>query len=809
MDFQISAFCRGEGKIYAKVDIDGCDDPSNVRIEVTSSTKEGQAVPAFCTRIAQSTASFALALPLLRVAQVVELRALGRDGKMIDFTSSTVNPMSAAIKSKVNSRLSQSAVDQIRNIDLLPLVEGSAVVIDEIIADLGDIDIVHGTATVAVGDEAAGACPIQVIALDDKGDLVSQGPWVSLKDITKASREYPESLLRTVQFSLRVPRAVGGFTVWVQCPDDASQQGFCTLEPSIADDHRRNWRESVESADRSQGYERWFLRKHRASARDLSFQARKVFSENPKYSIITPLYHTPLDFFDAMVDSVRAQSYGSFELILVNASPEDAELKQHVARYVEADARIICVELPENRGITENTNEGIKVATGDFLCFFDHDDVLEPDALFEYTKAINDHPDTDMLYCDEDKLKDGLYYEPYFKPDFNIDLLRGINYVCHFLTVRKSLFDPMELPTREYDGAQDYHMTFRIAEVARHVHHVPRVLYHWRVHDHSTASSADEKPYTQEAARLCLETHLQRCGIHANAIDSERVPRHYEVEYILDEKPLVSVVIPNKDNAQVLRRCITSILDTSTYDNYEVVVVENNSSQQATFAYYEQVCADGRVRIAKYEDAFNFSKVINFGVEQAKGDYLVLMNNDTEVITPDWIERMLGPCMRSDMGAVGVKLLFPDGTIQHAGVTVGGPGPGHINYKVPRYDSGYFDTARLSMDLSAVTAACMMTKRSVFNEVGGFDEAFRIDYNDVDYCLKLRDKDYLVLFEAGVELFHYESVSRMTNPEMVQEMQRCKESGLLKQRWPRYFAQGDPYINANLVAGTTYYQLKV
>lgn len=370
------------------------------------------------------------------------------------------------------------------------------------------------------------------------------------------------------------------------------------------------------------------------------------------------------------------------------------------------------------------------------------------------------------------------------------------------LTIRKSLLETLTPSTSEYDGAQDHNTTLQAVEKARKVWHVPHILYHWRISETSTAADANSKPYATTAGIKAVQSHLDRLGIRAEVSQSRR-PFTYKINYLIPEsRPLVSIIIPNKDHSDVLRTCIDSIIEKSTYDNYEIIIVENNSVEKETFEYYSHIerVHSKVIRVERWPAEFNFSKLMNFGASKASGDYLLLLNNDTEVLSPNWIETMLGICAREDVGIVGVKLLYKDDTIQHAGLCVTGGVAGHLHCNLPKDNWGYFAFADAEQDLSAVTAACMMTKRSVFDEIGGWTEDLAVAFNDVDFCLNAREKDYLVVYTPEVELYHYESLSRGLENNIEKKIRFHKEIAYMNYRWAKYYVAGDPYINRNFTS---------
>lgn len=802
---ELGPVTRGSGKIYAQVKAPA--GLGEVELRASSSAEDGRSLPA---KVARSAGGPALVLAVVGCDQVVRVEARDAMGTVVAASEQRFSARGSKIQSQKNTLLKNQAANAVRNCDERRPLEGDVrVEVARTILDVDGTDIVQGSASIPLAEGEPSDAFAEVLAIGPDGSNVSGGEWTCLGDVVEEVEGHPGYRVRTLSFSVRVPR-LPSFVVWVRFPNGEHQDGFACMEPGAARGSRRIWDEMTTPACNDTGYERWFLEKHRASSAELAAQRRRTFEEAPVFSIVVPLFRTPLAFLREMVASVEAQSYVGWELVLVNASPEDAALSAEVAGLALRDRRIHVVTLAANRGITENTNEGIAAATGDFVCFLDHDDVLEPDCLYSYVAALAERPQIDLFYCDEDKLEDGHYKMPFFKPDWNPDLLLGMNYVCHFLTVRRSIVSTLDAPTKEYDGSQDWHMTFRAGELAREVCHVPRVLYHWRIHENSTARSADQKDYTLESSRLAVETHLARTGVKGTVLDSPLSPRRFVVSYDLGEHPLVSIVIPNKDSVQVLHRCLTSVLRHSTYDNFEVVIVENNSCDPETFAYYERAQAfDSRVRVVTMEDqvGFNFSRIINFGAAAATGDYVLMLNNDTEVETPGWIEELLGPCMRSDVGITGARLLFPDGTIQHAGVTFGWEGPCHLGYLLPRRAGGNLESMLLARDMSAVTGACLLVRKSVFDEVGGLDEGLAVNYNDVDFCLRVLELGLRVVWCPTSVLYHYESVSRGSEASGEKALRFRTEKGAFMERWPQVFEEGDPNGNPNFERGNIYERL--
>ena len=557
-------------------------------------------------------------------------------------------------------------------------------------------------------------------------------------------------------------------------------------------------------------YGKW-LPKHLPDKVELERQRKTNFAVRPKFSIVVPLYKTPVEYLEQMVQSVKQQTYTNWELVLSDGSGKDSPLKEVLARLAAEEPRIRVVENEKTLQISENTNAAMEQATGDFFVFMDHDDMLTEHALFECAAVINKTPEADVIYSDEDKMSmDGhKFFQPHFKPDFNLDLLCTVNYICHLFVAKRELVEKVGMLRSEFDGAQDYDFIFRCTEEAEKICHIPKILYHWRCHEDSTAENPESKQYAFDAGRRAIEAHYQRKGIHAEVENGEFLGL-YRTKYILDEKPLISIIIPNKDHIDDLDRCVQSILKKSAYPNYEFVIVENNSTEDETFAYYEKLQKEcEKVHVCRYEGPFNYSKINNFGVSHAAGEYLLLLNNDTEMINEDCLEEMLGYCSRSDVGAVGARLYYEDNTIQHAGVVIGFGGiAGHCFVQQPRGNTGYCHRIICAQDYSAVTAACMMVKRSVFEEVGGLTEELAVAFNDIDFCMKVRQKGYLIVYNPYAELYHYESKSRglEDTPEKLERFH--KEIRIFETRWPEIMKNGDPYYNPNLSLETQDFSLK-
>lgn len=524
-----------------------------------------------------------------------------------------------------------------------------------------------------------------------------------------------------------------------------------------------------------------------------------------KVSILVPLYNTPKKFLTEMIDSVVAQTYKNWELCLADGSDADHKYVGEMCQaYQDKDSRIVYKKLEKNEGISGNTNECYKMATGNYIGLFDHDDILHPCVLFEYAKVICEE-NADYIYCDEATFKNGNIDHMitlHFKPDYAIDNLRANNYICHFSVFSRDLLEGTELFRTKFDGSQDHDMILRLTTNAKKVVHVPKLLYYWRSHKGSVASDISAKTYAIEAARGAVADHLKTQGFSNFKIESTRAfETIFRIRYELLCTPKISIVIANKDHFSDLKRCIDSILDKSTYDNYEIIVVENNSETDEIFAYYEEIKKHPQIKVVTYEGEFNYSKINNFGATFAEGEYILLLNNDTQVITVNWMEEMMMYGQRDDVGVVGAKLYYEDMTIQHAGIVIGlgaHRSAGHTHYKVNKENVGYMGRLCYAQDMSAVTGACMLVKKELFDSLHGLEESFAVALNDVDFCLRVRKLGKLVVFTPFAELYHYESKSRGSDIEEKKKADRYNEEcNRFKEKWSQVIAEGDPYYNPN------------
>ena len=551
-----------------------------------------------------------------------------------------------------------------------------------------------------------------------------------------------------------------------------------------------------------------WMEKNKLTEADLEKQRNHKFSVSPKVSIVVPMYNTNEVFFKELIDSIEKQTYSNWELCLADGSESENE---NLKKYMKNE-NIKYKFLNSNKGISENTNEAIKMATGEYIGFLDHDDILSEDALYEIVKCINENEEAEFIYSDEDKIdQTGERFEPYFKPDYSPETLECNNYITHFVVVKKELIDEVGMLDSKFNGAQDFDFVLRATVKAKRVEHISKVLYHWRVHRDSTANVADAKPYAYEAGVRAVKAHIERCLKKGQVEDGQDVPGIYKIKYEIEGNPKVSIIIPNKDNVNLLKKCIESIQSLTTYKNYEIVIIENNSEKKETLEYYNEITKSENIRVINSGlKEFNYSALINFAVKNVDGEYILQLNNDTKVLTPDWLEIMIGYAQDKNIGAIGARLYYEDKTLQHAGIIIGLSGiAGNMLVNLPFGKHAYFGREAATRNVSAVTGACMFSRRELYEEVGYMDENdFKVAFNDVDFCLKLMEKGYRNLYIPYVELYHYESKSRGYEYSKEKEERFNREAENFKRKWKKYIDY-DPYYNINFTRKTCNYDIDV
>jgi O-antigen biosynthesis protein len=556
------------------------------------------------------------------------------------------------------------------------------------------------------------------------------------------------------------------------------------------------------NAFRIGSYRRWVKLYDTLSDRDRVGILAEIrsWTKTPLISVGMPVFNTPERYLRKALASVVDQLYPNWELCVADDASTAPHVAAVLAEYAARDPRIRIVSRSKNEGISAATNSAVDLATGEYVAFLDHDDVLSSHALYMIAREIARDPDLDVIYSDEDKIsRRGRRYDPHFKSDWNPDLFLGQNMISHLGVYRTSLVREVGGLRSEFDGSQDYDLALRIVEriEPRRIRHIPHILYHWRAAAGSAAKSAGEKPHALEAARRAVADHLRRRGIAANVAISPGTP-FLQLRYPLDCEPSVSIIIPTKDRQDLLSRCVSGILERTRYQNLELLIVDNRSEEGATHAYLDEIAADPRVRVLHYDEPFNFSLINNWAANQAAGDVLLFLNNDTEVIGPDWLRHLVANACRAEVGAVGAKLIYRSGRVQHAGVILGMGGvAGHIHLGRQRHDPGYFSRAVLQQNLSAVTAACLTMRRAVFEEVGGFNGDLRVAFNDVDLCLRIRERGYLIVWTPLAELYHLESASRDSDLLSARHREFSREIEYMRTKWG-WALDRDPYFNPNL-----------
>ena len=576
-------------------------------------------------------------------------------------------------------------------------------------------------------------------------------------------------------------------------------------------------------------YKAW-MKNNLPTEKDYEFQINRKFDSNPKISLVVPMYNTNEAFFQELLNSVKNQTYSNWELCLADGSDiENINFKN----LFENESRIKYKFLNKNEGIADNTNEAIKMATGDFIGFLDHDDLLSRDALYEIVKVINENMGVDFIYTDEDKIDEkGNFFEPYFKPDYSPETLECNNYITHFVVVNCNLMKKVGYINSKFNGAQDFDFVLRATQKANKVIHISKILYHWRSAENSTANIASAKPYAYETGVDVIKENLKQLKKDAIVEYGQDVPGIYKVKYKVIGKPKVSILIPNKDNIKLLKNCITSILKMTSYNNYEIIIIENNSEKNETFKFYNELLKINKVKILNYnkntildnngekevkfknnlENAkeFNYSKLINFGVKNCNGEYILQLNNDTKLLSKDWLEFFIGYAQQKEIGAISGRLYYNDKTIQHAGIIVGISGiAGNALVNLPYGKHAYFGRESAIRNVSAVTGACLFCRKELYEEVEYMDENnFKVAFNDVDFCLKLLKKGYRNLYIPYVELFHYESKSREYEYSKAKEERFNLECENFKEKWKDFLEKGDPYYNKNFTRKTCNYDIE-
>ena len=534
-------------------------------------------------------------------------------------------------------------------------------------------------------------------------------------------------------------------------------------------------------------YERW-LERHKITEAIREVQKETVFDKQPCFSIVVPLYKTQEKYLKELVESIKGQTYSNWELCLSDGSGGDSPLKEILKELEHSDSRIKVISSKESLQIAENTNAAIDIATGDYIVFADHDDILSVDALYECTKCINENQEVDMIYSDEDKVSmDGqTYFEPHFKPDLNMDLLCSVNYFCHLVVVKRQLLEQAGKLNGEYNGAQDYDFVLRCVENTDAVYHIPKILYHWRAHMDSTAENPESKRYAFEAGRRAIQKHYERIGLKDAYVEETAYPGTYRTRYKYADKPKVSIIIDEITKKELLGKTLQSI-KANDYPDYEVIIVD--CTEKKEIEEFVEKYQDKRIRVKRGEKIWTASKRKNEGASCAKGEYLIFLAGNAEFADKEGISELVSMAMRGDVGVVGARSYYKNGTLEHAGCVIGMNGTaGSLFEHTLRGENGYFSHIVTQMQYSAVAGACMMVKKDIFEKVNGFDEGYKGELGKVDLCLKIRNKHISVVYNPYVEMVRWSN--ELQNNE--------NDEKIFKKQWAEILEKGDPYYNKNL-----------
>ena len=547
-----------------------------------------------------------------------------------------------------------------------------------------------------------------------------------------------------------------------------------------------------------------YLENNKLTEEEINKQKSFEFSYSPTLSVVIPLYNTNVKYLEELISSIINQTYTNFEICFADGSSEEnRELKNIIDKY--KDYSIKYKFIGKNLGISGNTNVALEMATGDYIIFMDHDDLLPQNAFYEVVSVLNKDNTIDFIYTDEDKIDDnGNRFDPHFKPDFSKELLECTNYITHLVVAKKELCDLVGILNSEFDGAQDFDYVLRLTLKAKNIYHISKILYHWRVAETSTAKDIEIKSYAIDAGKNALNKYFkENYNGKIVATGCPEVPGVYKLDFLVDTDnlPKVSIVIPNKDNIKILDRALKSIIKLTTYKNYEIIVVENNSTEKSTFDYYSKIEKEySFVKVVKCSvTGFNYSTIINCGVKNATGEYIVQLNNDVKLISSNWLESMVGLMLKSGVGAVGARLYYEDLSIQHSGISYGIAGTaGNMLVNLPKGRHAYLGFEACQRNVSAVTGACLMTSKAIYEEVGYMDEDLAVAFNDVDFCLRIREKGYRIVYNPWIEFIHYESKSRgyEDTPEKKERFE--KEKNIFINKWKNLLDENkDPYLNIN------------
>ncbi len=803
MSISIAGTKRDRGLLQVHVHLD--DDAKECQLEAAAKTRDGEEVPVR-VRPTEEEGEWLLVVPALTVTQELALKAVSWEGSTVEELAHRLNPITTRLGTPARP-LRRGA--RAASLDVWP-EQGSGewdVALDRMIRTPEGIDICHGHAELICAGRQDVEGEVRIRPLDAKGHELNHGEWVCLSDTVKPHPDHPGFFVRLVEFSLRVPAYATIIVLWVQPSASATAlpTGLACLDPRETAALREAWKAITTSAAHDDAYDAWYRSVHAASPAELAMQRADQFDRDLMFSVVQVLRTVSPEVLRASVDSVLAQSYEHFELVLVNAAPENRRLATAVRSLELADARVRSVPLGADFGVAAATSEGVDAAVGDFVCLLEEEDQLAPEALYRLAEAAQADPELDLVYADEDRLVRGRYVSPQLKPDWDHDLLLSTNYLGHAVAIRLSVLREMETMGRELDGAHTYYLALYAAERARSICHVPYVLYHAL----GSEGGRNGAGVASTAAEIvALRAHLAATDPTATVRISSRVSNGHEVTYEIADEPLVSVIILNRDNIPALDRCLTSLRALTDYPRYEVIVVEHDSVEAATFEYYRRAeAADKRVRTIYFQGdgTFDEARVAMFGASRAEGSYLLFLGHAVEVTEGGWMRRMLSLCMREDTAAVGARLLRPDGTVESCGAHLSTTGVVATGRYLDADDGGYLNLLHLMHGVTALSGACMMVDAAAFAQVGGFSERFPTWLGDADLCLRLLGQGYRVVVDPQVTLTHHRALTGLDPRE--HSVQGVKAVGRLWEDWPYGERVYDSTLNPNLDERSPYHVL--
>ncbi len=776
---------RGGGKIYVSLT---AEVPKGASMHARSTAQNGTELPAQVVATPKD-GSYVLVVPQLRLQQVVAVSVHDPFGQVLEAQTYRIDARVSTLSTWQGARR-QTGLEDARNADRIPCVDTAYVQVERLFDAGSGYDVIHGSVEAYV-PKGSPEGTVDVSVIDDLGREVNPEPFIPMgQDRTPLS---DGASLWRLQYSLRVPRALGHFVVWARFSERSVRDGFCCLEPGRALELRDAWARTTQSSGTSPAYHGWFLDNGRASERDLAVQRGTELEAEPAFSIVCPLYHTPADEFDEMADSVFAQTYPKWELVLVNATPENERLSAQVAERA-ADPRVTVIELEENLGIAGNTNEGIRAATGDFVGLLDHDDLLAPDCLYSYARGLVQRPETDLFYCDEDLFQGGRYTMGFLKPDLDPEYLMARDYVRHFLCVRRDLLAELdrkgELPGSELDAAYGHALCLRVSEEARNVFHVRRVLYHARLHARGSGHTSPRVGW-EEADLKAVRAHIERTGLAATVERSEELNANV-VRYAPRPERRVSVVVVHEGHPERLEACVEAIRGGLGPED-EVIPVD------ALFR--------------------GWAEARNEAAARATGDVIVFLDAVCTPLADDWLQCLAGPMARANVAITGAKLLYADGLIHHSGICIPKSAPRFTSHLFPNALPGVYSLIHLTHGVSAVTGSCLAVRTEVFRAMGGFDEVFTLGLADVDLCLRVREEQRDVVMAPQAEfridiaaghgrVMPHARFGRPGSPEDPDVCARLRqEEGVFMERWTDYLSIGDRFYNPNFLPAHCHYQI--